>query len=246
VKKFMYEERIYRGFAQAKDLIGFEVQVKETDLRVHAENDLSLRCREIVIRLRDELESYITSHPEFASSLLPILPSPFSPPIVQLMVSSAEKADVGPMAAVAGAIAELVGKELLPFSSELIVENGGDIFLQSQRPRVAQVYAGSSPFSLRIGLKVKSRGEPLGICTSAGSIGHSLSLGGTDAVVIIAGSAALADAVATRVGNKVQRKEDIQVALELAQSITGIRGAVVILGGNLGAWGELEVVDLAE
>jgi ApbE superfamily uncharacterized protein (UPF0280 family) len=86
-------------------------------------------------------------------------------------------------------------------------------------------------------LKVKSRGEPLGICTSAGAVGHSLSLGATDAVVIIAGSAALADAVATRVGNKVQRKEDIQAALEFAQSITGVRGAVVILGGNLGAWG---------
>jgi len=237
---------MYRGFAQAKDLIGFEIQVQETDLWVQAESDLSLRCREIVIRLRDELESYITAHPEFASSLFPILPSPFSPPIVQLMASSAEKADVGPMSAVAGAIAELVGKGLVPLSSELIVENGGDIFLQSRRPRVAKVYAGSSPFSQRIGLKVESRGEPLGICTSAGTVGHSLSLGATDAVAIIADSAALADAVATRVGNKVQRKQDIQAALELARSIAGVRGAVVILGGNLGAWGELEVVDLVE
>jgi ApbE superfamily uncharacterized protein (UPF0280 family) len=246
VTKFMYWERAYRGFAQARDLIGFEVQVKETDLWVQAESDLSLRCREIVIRLRDELESYITAHPDFASSLLSILPSPFSPPIVQLMASAAEKADVGPMATVAGAIAELVGKELVSLSPELIVENGGDIFLQSQRSRVAQVYAGSSPFSLRIGLKVESRGEPLGICTSAGTVGHSLSLGATDAVAIIADSAALADAVATRVGNKVQRREDIQAALKLAQSIARVRGAVVILGGNLGAWGDLEVVDLAE
>ncbi len=242
----MYRERMYRGFAQAKDLMGFEVQVQETDLWLHAQNDLSLRCREIVVRLRDELESYIAAHPEFASSLLPISPFPFSPPIVQLMASSAKKADVGPMAAVAGAIAELVGKELVSLSAELIVENGGDIFLQSQRPRVAQVYAGSSPFSLQIGLRVRSRGRPLGICTSAGTVGQSLSLGATDAVAIIAGSAALADAVATRVGNKVQKKEDIQQALELAKSIPGVRGAVVILEGNLGVWGELEVVDLGE
>lgn len=242
----MYQERLYRRLAQARDLVGFEVEVEETNLWVQAESDLSTTCREVVVRLRDELESYITAHPEFASSLLPVLPSPFSPSIVQLMVSSSEKAKVGPMAAVAGAIAEMVGKELARLSPELIVENGGDIFLQSKRPRVARIYAGSSPFSQRIGLKVEPQGNPLGICTSAGTVGHSLSLGATDAVAIVADSAALADAVATRVGNKVQKREDISPALEVARSIAGVRGAVVILGENLGAWGELEVVDLGE
>jgi uncharacterized protein len=244
VKEFMYQERAYRRVAQASDLLGFEVQVKETDLWVQAESDLYLRCREIVTQLRDELESYIEAHPEFASSLLPVPVTPFVPPIVQLMISSSREANVGPMAAVAGAFSELVGKGLASLSPELIVENGGDIFLQSKSPRVAEIYAGSSPFSRKVGFRVESRGEPLGICTSAGTVGHSLSLGAADAVVIIAGSPALADAAATRVGNKVQRKEEIQGALELARSIPGIRGALVILGDSLGAWGELEVVDL--
>lgn len=240
----MYRERAYRRVARARDLIGFQVEVKETDLWIQAQSDLYLPAREIVIRLRDELESYISYHPEFATSLLPVSPSTFSPPIVRLMAASSEKANVGPMAAVAGAIAELVGQELVPLSPELMVENGGDIFLQSQRPRVVEIYAGSSPFSHRLGLKVESRGEPLGVCTSAGRVGHSLSLGAADAAVILAPSPALADAVATRVGNRVQREGDVPAALELAKSIAGVRGAVVILRKNLGAWGELEVVDL--
>jgi uncharacterized protein len=242
----MYQERVYRRFARARDLVGFEIQVKETDLWVQAESDLSLPCREIVIRLRDELESYIGAHPEFATSLLPVSPPCFAPPIVHLMASSAEAAHVGPMAAVAGAFAELVGKELTALSPELIVENGGDIFLQSKRPRAVQIYAGSSPFSRRVGLEVKSRGEPLGVCTSAGKVGPSLSLGGTDAVAVLSNSAALADAMATRLGNMVQNREDIETALRLAQSVAGVRGALVIVGGSLGAWGELEMVDLAE
>jgi len=240
----MYEERTYRKVSRAQDLIGFEVEVKETNLWIQAESDLSLPARQIVVRLRDELESYICHHPEFATSLLPVPFFPFAPPIVQLMILSSERANVGPMAAVAGAIAELVGKELASLSRELIVENGGDIFLQSQKTRVVDIYAGTSPFSHRLGLRVESRGEPLGVCTSAGTVGPSQSFGVTDASVILATSPALADAAATRVGNRVQRKEDIPAALELARSIPGIRGALLIVGGDLGAWGELEIVDL--
>jgi len=246
VRDLVYQERAYRRISRAKDLVGFEVEVKETNLWIQAERDLSEPARYIVIRLRDELESYISHHPEFAASLLPVSPSPFAPPIVQLMILSSEVAKVGPMAAVAGAIAELVGKDLASLSKELIVENGGDIFLQSERARVVEIYAGTSPFSHSLGLKVESRGEPLGICTSAGTVGHSLSLGVADAAVMLANSSALADAAATRVGNRVQRKEDIPAALELARSIPGIRGALLIVGGDLGAWGELEIVELGK
>ncbi|MDH7499611.1 MAG: UPF0280 family protein [candidate division NC10 bacterium] len=242
----MYQERAYQRISGAKDLVGFEVEVKETHLWIQAERDLSAAARQVVIRLRDELESYICHRPEFATSLQPLSPSPFAPPIVQLMISSAQAAKVGPMAAVAGAMAELVGKELASLSKEMIVENGGDIFLQSARPRVVKVYAGVSPFSDRLGLKVKSGGEPLGICTSAGRVGPSLSLGVADAAVILANSPALADAVATRMGNRVQRREDIPVALKVARSIPGVRGALLIVGEGLGAWGELEILRLEE
>ena len=241
----MYQERAYRRVAHAPDLVAFEVEVKETNLWVQAECDLSVPCKEIVGRLRDEIESYISYHPGFAASLLPVRPFAFSAPVIQLMANASNAANVGPMAAVAGAIAEFLGEELSPRSPELIVENGGDIFLRSERPRIVAVYAGASPFSQRLGLKVESRGKPMGICTSSATVGHSLSLGAADAAVILANSAALADAVATRVGNRIQQKGDIPAALELAQSIPGVTGALVVLGGDLGAWGDLEMVDLA-
>lgn len=109
---------------------------------------------------------------------------------------------------------------------------------------MVDIYAGASPLSHRLGLKVESRGEPLGICTSAGRVGHSLSFGVADAAVILASSAALADAVATRVANRVQGREDIPAALELARSIPGVCGALLIVGGDWGAGGELEIVEL--
>ena len=150
----------------------------------------------------------------------------------------------GPMAAVAGAIAELVGRELLRFSPEVIVENGGDIFLCSSQRRRVGIFAGPSPFSNRIAIEVESAGKPLGVCTSAGTVGHSISFGRADAACVISRDAALADAAATAVGNLVQSEEDIPRAIEFARSVEGVIGAVVIKGKHMGAWGEIEVVPI--
>ncbi len=125
--------------------------------------------------------------------------------IVKTMAEAAEKAGVGPMAAVAGAIAEYVGRELLPFSREVIVENGGDIFLKTQKTRSIGIYAGeSSPFTGKLALRIEPKDTPLGICTSAGTVGHSLSFGKCDAAILVSPSASLADAAATAVGNLIQ------------------------------------------
>jgi ApbE superfamily uncharacterized protein (UPF0280 family) len=240
----MYRERRYRQASHAPDLYAFEVMVQETDLFIQAERDLSSLARKVVEELRDQLEGYLSFHPEFGTSLLPLAPSPLSPPIAHLMATAASRAGVGPMAAVAGSFAELLGQELFAYSSELIVENGGDIFLRSSRPRVVGVHAGKSPWSDRLGLRVKSQGQPLGICTSAGALGHSFSLGRAEAVVILAPSAALADAVATAAGNRIQRKEDIPETLRWIRSIPGVTGALLIAESELGAWGDFELIDL--
>ena len=144
---------------------------------------------------------------------------------------------MGPMAAVAGAISEFVGKGLLNFSSEVIVENGGDIFMQSQSDRIAGIYAGDSPLSQKIGLKIPAEDTPMGICTSSGKIGHSLSFGKADAVVILSKDTALADAAATAVGNIVISAGDIQKGINFAKMIEGVLGVVVIVEDKLGAWG---------
>ncbi|NLO82422.1 MAG: UPF0280 family protein, partial [Clostridiales bacterium] len=199
----MAQKRIYRELHKGKDLIYFKVKVEQTDLDIAARSMLRKEALQLVKRYRNDIEEYIKRDKRFLTSLTPIPCLPDAPAIVRRMCMAAHMAGVGPMAAVAGAISEFVGRELLKFSAEIIVENGGDIFIKSQRDRLVGIYAGDSPLSQKIGLKISAEDTPLGICTSAGKIGHSLSLGKADAVVIVSKDTPLADAVATAVGNIV-------------------------------------------
>jgi len=150
------------------------------------------------------------------------------------------------MAAVAGAIAECVGEDLLGFSPEVIVENGGDIFLSCARETRVGIFAASSPLSLRLGLVVPPAGHPWGVCTSSGTVGPSLSFGRADAVCILSPSASLADAAATAVGNLVSTPDDLEEGLQRAKAIEGVSGAVIILGEKLAVWGEVELIEIKD
>jgi hypothetical protein len=160
------------------------------------------------------------------------------------MIRAARAAGVGPMAAVAGAMAEFVGRDLLKESDEVLVENGGDIFLRSGRELKIGIFAEPSPLSLRIGLRVSRSEQGLGVCTSSGTVGPSLSFGRADAVCIVAPSASLADAAATAVGNIVKTPGDISAGLETARSVIGVKGVVIIMGEKMGAWGEVDLVKM--
>ena len=242
----MYEERTYRNLVRIDDLVKFEVIVKETDLLVRAEKDLSREARASILKYRHQLETYIAMHPEFEKSLVPLKEDPYGPEVVQEMIRTSQSANVGPMAAVAGAMAEAVSKDLRSFSKEVIVENGGDIYLASSKERIIGIYAGHSPLSLRIGIVISPEETPLGICTSSGTVGHSLSFGKADAVCILSKSAALADAAATTVGNRVQEKKDIELGLEKGKEIDGVLGVLIIVGEKMGLWGNIQLVRLQE
>jgi hypothetical protein len=190
------------------------------------------------------LEGYIRDNPLFMHSLEPLAVRDDAPKIVRMMADASRQAGVGPMASVAGAFAELVGRDLLKHSAEVIVENGGDIFMQVAGPRVVGIYAGASPLSSRLGIEIKPERCPLGICTSSGTVGPSLSLGLADAVVVLSRSAALADAAATAIGNRVKSPDDISTALELGREIAGVSGVVIICGDKMGAWGDVDLVNL--
>ncbi len=237
----MYEERAYRNRVKTDDLVNFEVIVKETDLLVRAKKDLSRETRESVLKYRYQLETYIASNPEFEKSLVPFNEDPYAPIIVQEMIRTSRLANVGPMAAVAGAVAEFVSRDLLKQSEEIIIENGGDIYLATSRERTIGIYAGDSPLSLKVGILIQPEDSPLGICTSSGTVGPSLSFGKADAICILSKSAALADAAATAVGNAVQSKEDIDQALALAEAIEGVEGAVIIKDDRAGFWGKVKI-----
>lgn len=235
------EPRTYRHWVEGKDLIPFTVTVKETDLYILASTNLQRKARRLVLKYRRLLEKYIERYPPFLTSLVPIFSPKDAPLIVKHMVEATRKAGVGPMASVAGAIAEFVGKELLTLSQEIIVENGGDIYLKSLRKRIVGIYAGASSLTGKIGLEIEGQDTPLGICTSSGTVGHSLSYGKADAVVVISESAILADAMATAIGNLISQCSDIADGIEFGKGVQGLRGIVIIKDDNIGLWGEVKI-----
>ena len=238
----MYRNRTYRNLVQTDRLVSFRVNVNETDLSIHALSQLEDIAKKSVLRHRGYIEGFIKQHPEFLNSLYPLRINEPSPAIIRDMANAGANAGVGPMAAVAGAIAENVGLDLLSCSEEIIVENGGDIFIKTNKPVTVGIFAGASPLSMRIGIQIKNRDKPAAVCTSSGTIGHSLSFGHADAVSVLSDSCSLADAAATSIGNRISSVNDIESGIEFGKTIKGVCGLIIIVKDKTGIWGDLEIV----
>lgn len=240
----MVKQHHYRHLVNGKSLVPFRVVVKETDLFIQAKEDLSHKAFEKVLEYRGYIESYIKKNPEFARTLVPWHNPEPCHDIIREMVKAGNTAGVGPMASVAGAIAQFVGQDLLSLSGEVIIENGGDIFIKADKKVIVGIYAGKSTLSLKLGINVDSGNRPVSVCTSSGTVGHSLSFGTADAVCVVSGSCALADAIATSIGNQVHCNVDIQKAIEFGKAIEGVEGIVVIRKDHMGMWGDIQLVPL--
>ncbi|HEX9094221.1 MAG TPA: UPF0280 family protein [Coriobacteriia bacterium] len=240
----VFEPRTYRRSVDPAGLVTFEVVVRETDLLVSAQRDLTAEATALATSARDDLESFISSHRRFAESFVPFDVPCDAPRIVSEMADAASRAGVGPMAAVAGAIAEHVARGLAEYSDEVIVENGGDIFMLGASDRTVALHAGQSALSERVGIVLPAKLMPVAVCTSSATVGPSVSLGSADAACVIARSGAVADAVASALGNRVHSPEDVPRAIEAAKGIEGVLGLVVIAGETLGAWGAARLVAL--
>jgi uncharacterized protein len=238
------EPRTYRTVDEDDRFKVFRVIVETSDLYVKAHSNLEAQTEDLIRTCRSQIERAIERRREFLVSLLPVPADPGDAAVVLRMIAAAEKAGTGPMAAVAGAVAEFVGKALLKWSPEVIVENGGDIFLKIAKPVVVGIFAGQSPFSGRIGIVVEPSPMPIGICTSSATVGPSLSLGRADAATVISKDVVLADAVATALGNRVQRGQDVSNAVEWALKVPGVDGALAILGEKFSALGQIEITPI--
>jgi len=236
------KELVYRELITPRDLFSFQVEIKESNLFVLASRKLPKQTEEALVWCRKDIEQYIYRNPIFRTTFKPFPLEEGMPPIVRTMAEAGREAGVGPMATVAGAIAEFVGKELLNYCDQVIVENGGDIFMKVKRRRIVGIYAGDSPLSKRIALQIEPQDTPLGICCSAGTFGRSQSLGVADAVIILSPFTALADAVATAVGNLVKDEAGIQKGLEFVRKIPFIGGGVIVKEKKMGAWGRLRIL----
>jgi hypothetical protein len=237
-----YEERTYRNLISKDKLKTFNITIAESDLFISSEIDLTSQAKKSLLHHRSLLENYIKKHPQFLISLLPLPEDNLAPPIVRDMLINSNICGVGPMAAVAGAIALFVGNDLFDLTETLIIENGGDIYLKSKDKLTVSVYAGKSPLSYKINFIIKPENTPLGVCTSSATVGPSLSFGKADAVCVISRSATLADAAASAIGNKVKSKNDIKNVLDFGMKIKGVLGIIIILGNEMGAIGEIEFV----
>jgi uncharacterized protein len=239
-----YQRRFYRDWAKPKGLYLARIAVKETDLQILTDKPVDKEFVQEKIRsYRWDIENYIFKDARFQASLKPLEVELNARPIIKEMSLAAKQANVGPMAAVAGAVAQFLGKDLMKHGyKDVIIENGGDIFLKTTKALKIGIYAGRSKLWKGLSLRICPETIPLGICTSSGTVGHSLSFGCADSVVILSKNVSLADAVATATCNLVGSKEDLTKALNFARSIKGISGVVIVLRNNLVSWGKVEFV----
>ncbi|MEM3754505.1 MAG: UPF0280 family protein [Candidatus Bathyarchaeia archaeon] len=193
-----------------------------------------------IINNRSELENYLKINPSYKYALDPIEVSESSPKIVKLAAKAARMAGVGPMAAIAGALADLALEAMLKNGSLIsLVENGGEIAANSIIPLNIAIYAGNSPLSGKLGFYVSLEDFPIGIATSSATVSNAINFGEADAAIAIADTASLADAAAKKICNSVKGdiKESIKNGLEVAKSLKFIRGAVVIRESYIGVVG---------
>lgn len=239
-----YTERFYRRWSRPADLVCYEVKVKETDMLCCTSRDLRAYIEERVIQYRYEIESYIREHPIFLHSLSPLRFDPFAPRIVKEMMVASEQIGVGPMATVAGAIAEFVGRDIGEMAEDFILENGGDIFMRTRKERLVNIFCGDSSFGKRFAIRIRPGERPIGVCTSSGRIGHSISFGRAHAVSVIADSSLFADGVATYLGNLVKSKDDADFAIGEGRRFEAVKGIVVVVDDVMAVAGDLEIVEV--
>ncbi len=235
----------YRALISADDLVRARVRMGESDLLVSAGRDLSVPARKALARCRGEIEEYLSLHPGFRESMEPIPATTDAPSVIAGMARAAFLCGVGPMASVAGAVAFFVGRELSLLSPEVIVENGGDMYLSGRRARDILIYTGGEePAFRKLGIRILSDDMPAGVAASSGTRGRSLSWGRSAAAVVVADDPVMADAAATALGNRIYREDRsvMEAAGAAIGSISGVRGSLAVCGNLLAARGRIEII----
>ncbi len=236
----MYEERFYRYFL--KNEFSLEISYQESDLYIISSEPLNKEfVQNILKNYYSQIENYIKEHPSFLSALSSLPFDENAPFIIQDMLKASKLSGLGPFSAVAGAVAFYVGKELLKYSQEVIIENGGDIFLNIKEDKKIGLYCGKYfdwPF---LTLKIRKRNYSFGICTSSSKIGHSINFGEADAVMVLAKDVLIADTFATLYSNMLKKEKDIQKVCERAKKNSIIEAVVVAFKGKLFFWGDIEL-----
>ena len=247
----MYEPRWYRN-SMGERFRTISYSHLESDIWLAFDIDNKVSDKEIlrflskkIKNLRNIFEAYFTIHPEFKMSLKPLNALESAPSIISRLAECSQRTKVGPMAGIAGIFSEEIGKALQgEFSfNEIVVENGGDLYLDIQDELSVKLYAGEHPLSNKLSLRINPKYSPLGLCASSGKFGHSLSFGKADLVVIACKDTILADQMATALANMINQASDIQKVLEINQSNKNILHLSIFAFDAFAMAGEILIVD---
>lgn len=235
-----YQPRKYRQRVN-KDLLSYQVRLEESDILISSKKDLHSIAYLKLEEIRSQIKNYIEKDKKFLETHQPYSPSDDAPSIIKKMAVAAEKWNVGPMATVAGAVAEELGKELIKHDNAIIIENGGDIFAKMNGMLSVALYAGEhSTFTDTIALELDCS-EGMGICTSSGTVGHSYSYGCADAVVVVAEDTFLADAAATSIANRLSTTDDITGIVKQERKIHLLKGLIICMKNKIAFWGDIKL-----
>lgn len=235
-----YQERSYRLFH--KPGFNLELSYRESDIYLSCNKPVDeVKVKDLVKKYYSEVEEYAMCHPQFFASLSPLAVDENAAPIIKDMLGASGLSGIGPFSAVAGAIAWYVGKEILTYCGEVILENGGDLFLKTKEDKRIGLYAGKDFEKGFITIKVKGRDYPFGIASSSSKIGPSLNFGRADLVTVIASTSILADTFATAFSNKIKKPQDVKKIIEEAKKCSFIEGIAVVFENKITLWGALEL-----
>ena len=239
-----YKERSYRSRFSGDERHWFCVKFLESDLWIGVDNGSYRAFMEqdiyaMLVDLRRTMDAYLLMDPQYKAALTPYDAGLEAPGILKEMSRVSHKTGIGPMSAVAGAVAKHVADFL--GTKEVIVENGGDIYADANSDMDISVFAGQSPLSERVGLHIPAAAFPCGICTSSGTVGPSLSLGRADAMMIVCRDVLLADSYATAFANRIQTVNDLQPVIDRIQTIPDILGALAVKDDRLAVCGLYEL-----
>ena len=239
-----YRERSYRSRFSNDERRWFCVKFLESDLWIGVDSGSYRASMEadtyaMLVDLRRQMDAYLLMDPAYKAALTPYDAGLEAPAILKEMSRVSHKTGIGPMSAVAGAVAKKVAEFL--GTQEVIVENGGDIYAQAASDMDISVFAGQSPLSEKIGLHIPAAEFPLGICTSSGTVGPSLSLGRADAVMIVCKDVLLADSYATAMANRIKTVNDLQSVIDRISDIPEILGAIAVKDDRMAITGRFEL-----
>ena len=239
-----YRERSYRSRFSSDERRWFCVKFLESDLWIGVDRGSYRASMEadtyaMLVDLRRQMDAYLLMDPQYKTALTPYNAGVEAPNILKEMSRVSHKTGIGPMSAVAGAVAKKVAEFL--GTQEVIVENGGDIYAQAASDMDISVFAGQSPLSEKIGLHIPAAEFPLGICTSSGTVGPSLSLGRADAVMIVCKDVLLADSYATAMANRIKTVNDLQSVIDRISDIPEILGAIAVKDDRMAITGRFEL-----